>query len=253
LDAWEAYHRGLWHFLKQEPSENEEAKGFFQRAIDLDPGFAAGYYGLALSHMWDGWVYVSRPLQDCLSVARPLAQRAVALDDADATAHTALGMAFTLSGEREGLRSETERALSLNPNNAWAIGLLGNYYCFNGFPREALTMLDKAMRASPNDPLMWAWMLWVMITNYFARDHQAALDAAERLIRFRPDKPHAYRYRAAALGQLGRIDEARNALQQAIEVSPTNFHFNVRTHPPWMRPADHAHQLEGLRKAGLPE
>jgi adenylate cyclase len=31
LVAWEAYHRGLWHFLKQEPSENDQAKIFFQR------------------------------------------------------------------------------------------------------------------------------------------------------------------------------------------------------------------------------
>jgi adenylate cyclase len=40
LDAWEAYHRGLWHFLKHEPDENEQAKPFFQLAIDLDRSFA---------------------------------------------------------------------------------------------------------------------------------------------------------------------------------------------------------------------
>jgi adenylate cyclase len=40
LDAWEAYYRGLWHYLKQEPSENEQAKPSFQRAIDLDRSFA---------------------------------------------------------------------------------------------------------------------------------------------------------------------------------------------------------------------
>ena len=40
LDAWEAYHRGLWHLVKLEPSENDQARPFFQRAIDLDRGFA---------------------------------------------------------------------------------------------------------------------------------------------------------------------------------------------------------------------
>src|SRR5215475_13783913 len=68
LVAWEAYHRGLWHFLKQEPSENEQAKVFFQRAIDLDPSFAGGFYGLALTHLWDFWVSVSRPVEDSVSV-----------------------------------------------------------------------------------------------------------------------------------------------------------------------------------------
>ena len=83
LDAWEAYHRGLWHFLNQEPNENQQAKVFFQRATDLDSGFAAGYYALALCDVWDGWVYASRPMEDCVGIARPLAQRALALDDAD--------------------------------------------------------------------------------------------------------------------------------------------------------------------------
>ena len=47
LDAWEAYHRGLWHYLKQEPSENEQAKPFFQLATDLDRNFAPGHYTCA--------------------------------------------------------------------------------------------------------------------------------------------------------------------------------------------------------------
>ena len=93
LVAWEAYHRGLWHFLKQEPGENDQAKGFFQRAIDLDPGFAGGFYGLALTHLWDCWVYVSRPVQDCVSVALPLAQRALKLDDADPMVHFVISCA----------------------------------------------------------------------------------------------------------------------------------------------------------------
>ena len=82
LDAWEAYHRGLWHFVKQESEENERARPFFQRAIDLDPGFVAGHYGLALTHLWDGWLYLARPLDECVSEGCRLARRAVALDDA---------------------------------------------------------------------------------------------------------------------------------------------------------------------------
>src|SRR5262245_33534606 len=75
LDAWEAYHRGLWHFLKQEPGENDQARPFFQRAIELDRGFAPGYYALAMTHLWDAVAYNTRPLQESLGAARPLAQR----------------------------------------------------------------------------------------------------------------------------------------------------------------------------------
>ena len=253
LDAWEAYHRGLWHFLNQEPNENEQAKRFFQRAIDLDARFAGGYYALALCNVWDGWVYASLPMTDCVKTARPLAQRALALDDADSMCHCVMGFVLYMGGDIAGGRSEYERAISLNPNHAWAVGALGGLYANDGRPNEALVALSKAMRLSPHDPLMWIWMLFVMAAHFYARDFHAALDAADRLIRFRPDKSNAYRFKAAALGHLGQIEEANKALKMAIEVSRQNFEYFVRSCPAWMRPVDHDLQVEGLRKAGLTE
>jgi adenylate cyclase len=49
---------------------------------------------------------------------------------------------------------------------------------------------------------------------------------------------------------LGRTEEARAALQKALEVSPRSFEFYTRRRPPWHRPEDHEHMLDGLRKAG---
>jgi adenylate cyclase len=253
LDAWEAYHRGLWHVLKLEPSENDQAKPFFQRAIDLDRGFAPGYYGLAMTHIWDAAAFATRPLQVSLGAACALAQQAVNLDDSDSMAHSVMGNWFFYSGDSTGARHELDRAISINPNNAWAVALSGSLFGNNGRLSEALDALGKAMRASPHDPLTWLWMLWITNSNYFARNYQATLHAADRLIRFRPDKSQAYRWKAAALGQLGRIDEAKISLEQAIALSPTNFSLHVRARPPWIRSDDHFLMLEGLRKAGLPE
>ena len=55
---------------------------------------------------------------------------------------------------------------------------------------------------------------------------------------------------AAALGQLGRTAEAKEVLEKAIAVSAGAFDMYVRKGVPWMRLEDHAHMLEGLRKAG---
>jgi hypothetical protein len=55
------------------------------------------------------------------------------------------------------------------------------------------------------------------------------------------------------LGQLGRTDEARGALQTAVAVAPALFEMYVRQRAPWFRPEDYAHMLEGLHKAGMPE
>jgi adenylate cyclase len=85
---------------------------------------------------------------------------------------------------------------------------------------------------------------------YFCRDYVAAVEVAKRAIRSYPDFPNPYRWLAAALGQLGRIEEAKEALQQAIAIVPGAFERTVWGRVPWMRPEDHAHMLEGLRKAG---
>ena len=66
-----------------------------------------------------------------------------------------------------------------------------------------------------------------------------------------PEGPLAYRYLSASLGQLGRVEEAHNVLEKAIELSPRYFDLYARACPPWIRPEDHVHLLAGLRKAGL--
>jgi adenylate cyclase len=84
---------------------------------------------------------------------------------------------------------------------------------------------------------------------YVCGDYDAAIAAASRAIRSFPYST-PYRWLAAALGQLGRIVEAKEALEKAIAIAPGSFDMFVRSRVPWMRPEGHAHMLEGLRKAG---
>ena len=183
LDAWEAYHRGFWHFLKQEPAENENAKIYFQRAIAIDPNFGSGYCGLALTHLWDAWLYQKRSFPECVNVARPLAQRAITLDDGGAMAHFALALVFANQGDTEGWRGEAERGVGLDPNNAWVLSGLASYYTMQGSAAEALSAIQKMMRASPHDPMTWWWMLWIINANIMTaitrgrlRRHSASFD-----------------------------------------------------------------------------
>ena len=85
---------------------------------------------------------------------------------------------------------------------------------------------------------------------YFSGDYKAAIAAAKRALRTNPEYPLPYRWLAAALGQLGRTAEAKEALERAIEIAPASFDMYVRRRMPWHRPEDYAHMLDGLRKAG---
>jgi adenylate cyclase len=241
LDAWGAYQRGMWHLSKASDEDNVLAEKFFQRAVDLDPMFAGGYVGLS--------AVLSRA-KGTQSEEEALARRAVALDGGNAEAHARLALALLARGDHQGASSQAEQAVTICPNLAAAHGALGVALAYSGRPREGLAALKTCIRLDPRAPSLVNRLNQVALAHYFCRDYEAAVEAAKRAIRSFPDFPSPYRWLAAALGELGRTAEAKEALEKAIAVSPTSFDFQVRERPPWFRPEDHAHMLDGLRKAG---
>jgi adenylate cyclase len=250
LDAWAAYQRGLWHLSEANHDDNATAQRFFQRAIDLDSTFAGGYSGLALAQLQAAAVYQKIGLFEAQSSAEALARRAVALDGADAEASSCLGWALQARGELEGALAEIERALVMSPNLAVAHGQRGATLIFSGRPKEGLAAVQMSIRLDPRDPFSAIRLLHIACGLYFSGEYEAVIEAAKRLIRSYPDFPMIYRWPAAALGQLGRTAEAKEALEKAISLAPAAFEMYVRERVPWFRPEDHAHLLEGLRKAG---
>src|SRR5260370_42671988 len=101
LDGWEAYQRGLWHFNKYGPEENQTAQTFFRQAIALDPNFAPGHYGNALALQWAIWHFSTRPFSEVQGPARAEAQLAVSLDDKHAMAHATLAHMMMCNSECE--------------------------------------------------------------------------------------------------------------------------------------------------------
>jgi adenylate cyclase len=234
---------------KAAPTDISLAEKFFQQAIDLDPNFSGGYRGLAFTQNQtrDSW------LLDGLNAVEGLARRAVALDPADAEARSCLGMALYKRADYEGALAEIEYALATSPNLAIAHGIFGAILVFSGCPKRGIAALERNIRLDPRDPQLAVRLNQIALAHYFSREYANAVEVARRAMRSYPDYPHIYRWLAAALGQLGRTDEAKEALDNAISIAPRAFDAYVRDRAPWMRPEDHAHMLEGLHKAGMPE
>jgi adenylate cyclase len=109
------------------------------------------------------------------------------------------------------------------------------------------------MRLDPRDPRgMFRWNQ-VVITHYYERDYAGAVAAAERMMARFPQSALPYRWLAAALGPLGRTEEAQAALTSALTLAPDLFALFVAKRLPWHREEDYAHMMEGLRKAGWGE
>ena len=124
-------------------------------------------------------------------------------------------------GDHKGALAETERALAMSPNLTIAHETLGIALIYSGRAKEGLAALRRYLRLDPRDPTLALGLLQLAIGHYFCREYENALEAAERVIRSYPDFPLSYRWLAATLGQLGRTDEARSALERAVAVAPT--------------------------------
>jgi adenylate cyclase len=144
LDAWESYHRGMWHFANVEAAENEKARSFFRRAIELDPRFAAAEAALALTYLNE--ITLFRPDLRTVNIPQALdhAGRAISIDAADATAHAALSRALWMTGRHAESLAQADLAVSFDPNSAAAHAGLGGARLWGGRPRAAIEPLETA-------------------------------------------------------------------------------------------------------------
>jgi adenylate cyclase len=249
LDAWAAYQRGLWHYSKATPTDSALALKFCQQAIDLDPNFSGSYVGLALAQVVAN-DFGTLDLPEMQSSLEALARRAVALDGANGEAHSVLALALGRRGDYEGALAEAGRALATAPNLAYAHHMLGAVLIHSGRPEEGLAAVERSIRLDPRSWYSATRANLVVMGSYLCRDYEAAIAAAKEAIREHPEFPGTYRWLAAALGQAGRVEEAKEALEKAIAVGTAAFEMYARQRVPWHRPEDQEHMLDGLRKAG---
>ncbi len=252
LDAWDRIMRAHWHIRRFTQGDLVEARHLLTEAIALDPGNAMALSDLAFASHFDsvfGWS--DGPAQSRVTQGEA-ARRAVAADDGDAMAHTALAIYELFSGRHEEARRRLRRALDLDPNSAFARGYLGVTYGFGGDCDTALPHLEEAMRLSPRDPLLVIWSLCQGWANFTAERYEEAIKFAIEAAEANPEFPDIYAVLAAANGQLGRVSAARVALDELSRRMPNLTASDERLNRPFARAVNRESFLEGLRKAGMP-
>ena len=171
------------------------------------------------------------------------------IDASDSEAQAVLAHTMSFAGRHEDGLRRALLALDINPNSSWANYAKGGSLLFGGRPSEAREPLSMALRLDPRGPITIHFMMLLTVAHYFERDYVRAVEAAMRLVSNDPDLPQPYRFLAASLGQLGRINEAREALRRAM-AHPDVFQGYVSNCPIWYRIEDYEHILDGLRMAG---
>jgi len=249
VEAYEYVLRGRELARRHTPQTRDEARPLLERAIALDPGFAAAHAELALTHVVD---YVNRWSGDperSLELGHRLARKAVALDEAEPWAHFVLGVALLWMKRLDQASAEVRRAIGLDPNLAHGHALLGNVLHYAGRAEESLAPLHRAMRLDPYCPDVY---LHFLAQSHFALGrYEEAVAALRRRIERNPATDISRVLLAACYGHLGRSGEARGEWEEALRLNPGYSLEHRRRILPYADPADFERVIDGLRKAGL--
>ena len=251
LSAFQLHQRGLWHLSHGSPAHNDEAAGLFRKAIGLDPFYGAPYAGLALTHFNDGVVYGTRQATQSLEAAVLAVRTAIDLDSDDAESRATYAIIRVGVGQVYDAWDEVTRASLNQAITPWVKGAQGTVQQYIGEPAAGRTILQESLRLAPRDPRNALLLTQVAISYYSEENYAACAEAARRGAIFYPEYPLLQRWLAAALGQLGRIEEAKRALHNARSLSPASFDFYVGQRPAWFHTDQYELLLEGLQKAGL--
>ncbi|MBA1143582.1 adenylate/guanylate cyclase domain-containing protein [Mesorhizobium neociceri] len=248
-EAYDCFLRGreLWHRLTKET--NVAARDLLQRAIELDPNFAAAHAFLALTHGLDYLNRWSASPPESMAQAEEVATRAVTLDDSDPWAHWALAMAKLYTRRHDGAIDEAERAIVLNPNFAEGHFSLGEALYYSGRSEEALESFARGQTLNPYFPDVL--LHFQALASFQLRRYEEAIDLLLQRLARNAVTDVSRALLAASYGHLGRLEEARAAWQEVLRVNP-DFSLEYRRKVlPYKNPADFEPMVDGLRKAGI--
>jgi len=247
FSAYDYYLQGRWIF-ENSGGNDPSAVTMLENAIRIDPTFALSYgllsqiygYNVFSLGIWYG---------DQESKARPLIEKALEYGENDPAVHALVGETYFCFGEFDLANTHLELALHLNPNDVTTIEKYGLLKAYQGNAADGLRLLEKSQQMDPQ----YAGFSWEgrAETLYLLSDYEASLETFKG--RHNPP-PHTYTHMAACYVQLGRMEEARQAVAQfrSLCAEDVNFPRYAANHARiCKRQEDVDNWIEGYRKAGL--
>ncbi|MDH2404965.1 adenylate/guanylate cyclase domain-containing protein [Bradyrhizobium sp. SSUT18] len=254
LGQWERVMRAHWHVQRFTPADCNEAIRLIDEVLQFDPANAMALADLAYNwHMGGLFGWTKGPFAVAVDRMGEAARRAVAADDRDAAAQTALAVHELFNDQHDDAIRRLHRAIELDPNSSFARGYLGAAYSFNGTPDLSLEALQESMRLSPRDYLTVIWHTCCAWSHLHAERFAEAVDCARQAVDFNPSFPDSHATLTAAAAHLGRMAEARTGLDGLMRLLPGLTLADPRLTRPFRRQTDRERFLEGLRIAGLPD
>jgi serine/threonine protein kinase/Tfp pilus assembly protein PilF len=231
VQAYEYYLRGRQFYHQWRRKSVEQARRQFERAIELDPGYALAYTGVAMccSFIYDFWDASIANLE----MAYAACQKALELDPKLAEAHQARGLAFGIGRRYEEANTAFEEAIRLQPNLADAHYFFGRTLRQQGNAAAAAGQFREAHRLRPEDYQPMVFLASTLEGFGTPAEVEAARSEAmhllEQHLEFNPDDARALNLGAIMAARVGETDRGLAWMQRSLASSPddSNLLYNA--------------------------
>jgi TolB-like protein/Flp pilus assembly protein TadD len=248
LQAYLKHLEARRHLARGTPEDYALTRKLSEEAIALDPEYPAAYNILAWTYM----LGAGNSPHYSIEKAFKLAQKVVAMDDSDASAHALLGNVYFRKREYEKSIAEMEKAVALDPNYAVGYMFLAGSLIIAGRPQEAIPLLKKSMRLSPLSQTHASMCLWRLGRAYRVMgQYEEALSALKKAVNIRPNFFMIHLSLAATYIHLGREEEARAAAAEVRRIDPKFSLERFAKRVSYKDPVVTKRYIDALREAGL--
>jgi adenylate cyclase len=252
LGSYDYTMRAMPHVWALEKEESAKAIELLEAALAIDPK-----YPLALSLA--GWCHAQRSvynwaddIAESQRKAQSLAEQAAQMSGDDPIILAVLGAVHTFLRNHGTARVLLERAVTLDPNAAWAWSRLGWVECYADQPNKGIENFERALRLSPIDPINFNNYVGIGSSHEILQEYDEAAALYRRALQERPNARWIYRNLAACLSGAGRMEEARQAYAELMRSYP-DLTISKFKQAMVFSPAVLERMAENLRKVGLPD
>jgi adenylate cyclase len=257
MDAYDWFVQGRELYSTTTLGDNNKAIVMFEKAVALDPGFAAAYALLAQAHLRDWITFWEKLPEQSYQQVWVNARKSKELDDTDSVTQASLGYAYLFKGDYDQAYVHLNRALELNPGDTDALIFMSRFEMLSGRPDLAIERIAEANKYNPFGKYNWS-----LGTAYYAMRRYD--EAKLKLQAIHTPAEIMLIWMAAVYAQTDEIEKARDLAAKFVANTedklnslnapvPTSWLGFVAERWPFKLQEDMDHLLEGLRKAGVPE
>ncbi len=246
LDAYDYFLRGRAHLATGGRAEVLAARAIFEKAIELDPRYAGAISALGETYLLEanqGW---SEFIGDALKQAEALGRQALSLSPELTDAHQLLAYVYLARGEYDRAILETNRAIEINPSDAYGYASLGSMLMWAGDANGAIAAVEKARLFDPTLPPDHVSVLG--FAYFLAGRYEEAVATLEPLAGGEATY-FVFAGLAATYAQIGRAPDAKRAADEVTRRWP--FFKTALFVEQWRDDKSRKLVADGLIKAGL--